>query len=83
MLEFPPDVDADRIVRCAREAGVLLDALANYTAPTPDATPGPPAIVLGYGGAALEHLDRAVHAIRSAVHCPDRPPRSPLYLGSS
>ena len=83
VLEFPPDVDADRIVRCAREAGVLLDALANYTAPTPDATPGPPAIVLGYGGAALEHLDRAVHAIRSAVHCPDRPPRSPLYLGSS
>ena len=77
VLELPHNVDADLIVRRARVADVLLDTLANYTAPTPDATP-PPAIVLGYGGATLVQLDRAVLAIRSAMPSPSTSTTRPI-----
>ena len=65
VLELPHNVDAEFVVQHAHSRGVLVDNLDDYAVTTPRL--GPPALVLGYGGATLEHLDRAVTAIREAL----------------
>jgi GntR family transcriptional regulator/MocR family aminotransferase len=65
VLELPDGLDAGDVIRHARRHGVLLDNLDDYAVRTPRS--GPPALVLGYGGATLDHLDRAVTALHEAL----------------
>jgi GntR family transcriptional regulator/MocR family aminotransferase len=67
VLELPDGLDAAEVVETVRRNGLLLDNLDDYAA-TPRT--GPAALVLGYGDATLDQLDRAVTAIRDALPAP-------------
>lgn len=62
-LELAPPLDAERIVRRARERGVVVGSLAAYYFGPPDRA----GLVLGYGGLGLPELARGARILADVV----------------
>ncbi len=80
VLELPEGTGTGQVIGHAHRHGVLLSDLDDYAV---SATAGHPAIVLGYGGATLDHLDRAISAIACALHGPVRAGMTPCPAASA